>query len=56
MKIFKTDYFGNYFNKDKSVGRNTMHKKILKFALVVKLVRPKFTYITVLKARPEAVV
>ena len=44
MKIFKTDYFGNYFNKDKSVGRNTMHKKILK--LDVELAQLKFTYIT----------
>ena len=26
-----------------------MHKKVLKFALVVELAKPKFTYITVLK-------
>ena len=51
MKIFKIDFFENSFNKDKSVGLQEIPctKKFLKFALVVELAKPKFTYITVLK-------
>ena len=48
MKIFKTEFFENSFNKKKSVGLSCT-KKDLKFALVVELAQPKFTYITVLK-------
>ena len=51
MEIFKTDFLENSFNKDKSVGLQEIPstKKILKFALVEELAKPKFTYITVLK-------
>ena len=41
--------FRNPFNKDKSVVRHTMHKKGVKFALVVELTKLNFTYITLLK-------
>ena len=50
--ILSGNYFQNPFDKDKTVGLciwNTLHKKGLKFALVVELAKLNFTYITVLK-------
>ena len=47
MNIFEIPY-----NKDYVVSRSiklTMHKKGLKFAPVLELAKPNFTYITVLK-------
>ena len=53
QSCLKLRNFQNPFYKDKSVGlysvRHTVHKKSLKFSLVVELAKLNFTYSTVLK-------